>query len=63
MSLADKYSGMVNRLGKALLKYFGLESSFHDTSSGELQDIIKRVLFFRQETKAFQTANKRRGLK
>ena len=63
VSLADKNTGVMDRLGEALLEYFGLQSSLHESLGAEIEDVIKRVFLVSHQTETLQSSDKRRGLK
>jgi hypothetical protein len=62
VALSDQNTSMVDGLGKTLLKDLGLESSLHESLSGQLKDIIEGVLLVSQKTISLQAAEKRRSL-
>jgi hypothetical protein len=62
MSLADKNTGVMNGLGKALLEYFGLQSSLHESLGAQVEDIIKGVFLVSHQTETLQSSDKRGGL-
>ena len=62
VSLSDKDASMVNGLGESLLEDLCLQSAFHESLGGQLQDIIKGVLLVSQKTVSLKAADERGGL-
>jgi hypothetical protein len=62
VALSDQHTGVVDGLGKTLLEDFGLKSSLHESLSGQLEDVIERVLFVSQETVSLQATEEWGGL-
>ena len=62
MSLSNQNTGVVDGLGKTELQDLSLKTALHETLSGELKNIIERVLLLSHKTKSLQSADERRSL-
>lgn len=62
VALTDEDASVVDGLSQVQLEDLGLEAALHEDLSGELEDIIKRVLILSHETIALEAADERRSL-
>lgn len=62
VTLTNEDASVMDRLGQVELENLGLKASLHEDLRGELQDIIKRVLFVSEDTISLQAADQRRSL-
>lgn len=62
VTLTNEDASVMDRLGQVELENLGLEASLHEDLRGELQDIIKRVLFVSEDTVSLQAADQRGSL-
>lgn len=62
VTLTNEDASVMDRLGQVELEDLGLKASLHEDLRGELQDVIKRVLFVSEDTVSLQAADERGSL-
>ena len=56
--LSDEDTGVVHRVSELTLHHEGLETTFHELSDSQTQDVIELAFSFFEETEANHTADK-----